>query len=137
MASIGFTRITVASVAIAALSASCMSKASVAPSQTTRAPPLALSTTSDMAAYPGIVSDFENIARVDGPAVVAVNASPLDTASGVKQLWPPPSVGNDPFLRFFREFSPVPGDDRGALTRQHASGFIISPDGDILTDAMP
>ncbi|CAB3962549.1 MULTISPECIES: PDZ domain-containing protein [Burkholderia] len=135
MASIGFNRIAIASVAIAALSASCMSKESLAPAQATRAPQLALSATSDTAAYPGIVSDFENMARVDGPAVVAVNASPLDTASGLKQLWPPPGVGNDPFLRFFREFSPAPGDDRGTLARQHASGFIISPDGDILTDA--
>ncbi len=135
MASIGFKGIAFASVAVAVVSASCMSKESLAPAQATRAPQLALSTTSDMAAYPGIVSDFENIARVDGPAVVAVNASPLDSASGLKQLWPPRAVGNDPFLRFFREFSLAPGDDRSTLARQHASGFIISPDGGILTDA--
>ncbi|VWB38673.1 PDZ domain-containing protein [Burkholderia diffusa] len=135
MASIGFKRIAVASVAIAALSASCMSKESLAPAQATRASQRVLSATSDMAAYPGIVSDFENMARVDGPAVVTVNVSPLDATSSVKQLWPPPGGANDPFLRFFREFSPAPGDNRGALARQHASGFIISSDGGILTDA--
>ncbi|VWB96389.1 peptidase [Burkholderia lata] len=135
MASIEFKRIALASLAIAALSASCMSKESLSPALATRVPRGVLSATPDMAAYPGIVSDFENIARIEGPAVVAVNMSPINETSSVKQLWPPPGITNDPFLRFFREFSPPPGSDRGAPAQQHASGFIISSDGDILTDA--
>ncbi|MPV66899.1 hypothetical protein [Burkholderia sp. BE17] len=116
MASIGFKRIAVASVAIAALSASCMSKTSLAAAPATLAPQGVLPATSGMGAYPGIVSDFENMARVDGPAVVAVNVSQFDKTSSVQQLWPPPGTANDPFLRFFRKFSPAPGADRGALT---------------------
>ncbi|WP_257251561.1 PDZ domain-containing protein [Burkholderia cepacia] len=135
MAKIGFKRIALAGLAIAALSGSCMSKELPAPAQATRAPSGALPTTADPVAYPGIVSDFENMARIAGPAVVAVTATQPDNAASVKQLWPPPGTANDPFLRFFREFSPAPGGDRGASAQQHASGFIVSPDGDVLTDA--
>ncbi|AOJ15871.1 trypsin-like peptidase domain-containing protein [Burkholderia vietnamiensis] len=81
------------------------------------------------------MSDFENMTRIDGPAVVTVKVSRTDTIPSVRQLWPPPGSANVPFLGFFEEFSPPPGADRGALAQRHASGFIISSDGNILTDA--
>lgn len=135
MASIGFKRIALTSLAIAAVSASCMGKESLSPATAPRAPQAVLSASPGFTAYPGIVSDFENMARIDGPAVVTVKVSRIDTIPSVRQLWPPPGSANAPFLGFFEEFSPPPGADRGALARRHASGFIISSDGDILTDA--
>ncbi|MDN7444331.1 trypsin-like peptidase domain-containing protein [Burkholderia cepacia] len=135
MASIGFKRIALTSLAIAAVSASCMGKESLSPATAPRAPQAVLSASRGFTAYPGIVSDFEYMARIDGPAVVTVKVSRIDTIPSVRQLWPPAGSANAPFLGFFEEFSPPPGADRGALARRHASGFIISPDGDILTDA--
>ncbi|MCA7954153.1 S1C family serine protease [Burkholderia seminalis] len=136
MASIGFKRIALTSLAIAAVSASCMAKESLSPATATRAPQAVLSASPGFTAYPGIVSDFENMARIDGPAVVTVKVSKIDATSSVRQLWPPPGSVNAPFLGFFEEFSSPPGADPGALAqRRHASGFIISSDGDILTDA--
>lgn len=135
MASIGFKRIGLTSLAIAAVSASCMGKESLSPATAPRAPQAVLSASPGFTAYPGIVSDFENMTRIDGPAVVTVKVSRTDTIPSVRQLWPPPGSANVPFLGFFEEFSPPPGADRGALAQRHASGFIISSDGDILTDA--
>ncbi|AXF23972.1 hypothetical protein CUJ89_26820 [Burkholderia pyrrocinia] len=135
MTSIGFKRIALTSLAIAAVSASCMAKEPLSPATATRAPQAVLSASPGFTAYPGIVSDFENMARIDGPAVVAVKVSRIDATSSVRQLWPPPGSVNAPFLGFFEEFSPPPGGDRGALAQRPASGFIISSDGDILTDA--
>ncbi|KVE77504.1 hypothetical protein WI99_32825 [Burkholderia cepacia] len=113
-----------------------MAKESLSPATATRAPQAVLSASPGFTAYPGIVSDFENMARIDGPAVVTVKVSKIDATSSVRQLWPPPGSVNAPFLGFFEEFSSPPGADPGALAqRRHASGFIISSDGDILTDA--
>ncbi|KVG29862.1 S1C family serine protease [Burkholderia diffusa] len=135
MASIGFKRIALTSLAIAAVSTSCMAKEPLSPATATRAPQAVLSASPGFTAYPGIVSDFENMARIDSPAVVTVKVSEIDATSGLRQLWPPPGSVDAPFLGFFEEFSASPGADRGALAQRHASGFIISSDGDILTDA--
>ncbi|MGP8473343.1 trypsin-like peptidase domain-containing protein [Burkholderia sp. PR2] len=135
MAKIGFKRIALGGLAIAVLSANCISKEMLAPVLTIRAPPGALAAKPQLAAYPGIASDFENLARIAGPVVVTVMVTQIDNTASVKQLWPPPDITNDPFLRFFRKFSSAPDGDHGTSARQHASGFIISPDGDILTDA--
>ncbi|WP_058904103.1 PDZ domain-containing protein [Burkholderia cenocepacia] len=132
MASIEFKRIELASLAIATLSSSCMSKELLAPTLTMRASQGVLPATPDMPTYPGIVSDFENKARLDIPAVAAIIVFPIDKTSSVRQLWPPPGVANNLFLRFVRAFPRAPGI---TSEHRHASGFIASPDGDILTDA--
>lgn len=104
MASIGFKRIGLTSLAIAAVSASCMGKESLSPATAPRAPQAVLSASPGFTAYPGIVSDFENMTRIDGPAVVTVKVSRTDTIPSVRQLWPPPGSANVPFLGFFEEF---------------------------------
>lgn len=77
--------------------------------------------------------DFTAIVREYGPAVVNVSTvGSVKTADGV-----PFGHGgeDDPFFRFFRRFGP-PGAPRGGMPmRGLGSGFIVKPDGLILTNA--
>jgi serine protease Do len=83
--------------------------------------------------------DFTELMKMQGPAVVNVTATrkgaPGPSASAGGNSSRPKEKGSqeDPMLEFFRRFMPDPSE-RGA--RQGlASGFIISEDGYILTNA--
>ncbi|NYH18854.1 trypsin-like peptidase domain-containing protein [Paraburkholderia bryophila] len=92
------------------------------------------STTQPLAST-GIVTDFAEVARQSGPAVVNISAAQGTHAANMTPLWPPAANEHDPFVQFFRQFSPNQSS-RGALpSGTPGSGFIISPDGYILTDA--
>jgi serine protease Do len=76
--------------------------------------------------------DFTGIARQHGPAVVNIRVvgSTKTSARGMPQLAP-----DHPFFEFFRG---MPGQNRGggeAPVLGAGSGFIVSPDGVILTNA--
>ncbi|SPC07751.1 putative periplasmic serine endoprotease DegP-like [Cupriavidus oxalaticus] len=73
---------------------------------------------------------FVNLVRQQGPAVV--NISIRRTVRG--QATMPPIPEGDPFFEFFRRFLPLP-DPGEALSVGLGSGFIISQDGYILTNA--
>lgn len=94
-------------------------------------------------ALPVATTDFSQITQRYGPAVVNISVSGLRNAAddedddSPQHSWPGLDP-NDPFFEFFRRFQGPNGGFAGPrATPMHAqgSGFIISPDGLILTNA--
>jgi serine protease Do len=82
--------------------------------------------------------DFSVIASRNGPAVVNISTTGSTKTSydGAAQQRGGDPFGDDPFLEFFRRFQgPQRGMPREMPTHGVGSGFIISADGIILTNA--
>jgi serine protease Do len=79
--------------------------------------------------------DFSKLVKQYGPAVVNISVTHEPRAQASAAM-PDSGMGpGDPFYEFFRRFQiPVPPQG-GAPTHGIGSGFIISPDGTILTNA--
>lgn len=80
----------------------------------------------------GSMPNYRAIVQAEGPAVVGV------TVSGLRQVddHDGPSFEDDPFFRFFRGVPGFPMLPRGAMPfRGQGSGFIVSADGVVLTNA--
>lgn len=82
---------------------------------------------------PGSVPNYRAIVQAYGPAVVGVTVSGLHDASNRDDE---PSLDEDPFFRFFRGVPGLRMPPRGAVPfRGQGSGFIVSADGLVLTNA--
>jgi serine protease Do len=125
-----FSRSLVAAAVIAALGGGYVARDFVQPSHAQSAAVPATASAAGAGIAAAQLPDFSRLVREYGPAVVNISVEGKRTAASMQ----PPVDENDPMYQFFKRFQmPMP---KGGMPRHGmGSGFIVSADGHILTNA--